>query len=151
MLKIPIYRAKKQGSDEYVTGVVSVLWDWIDRESDSIEDNELDEPIRRVVIVGAFDNYADDDSWNFRSDFVDPSTLAIHLPKLGLLSKDNEKWFVSISQNGKGSDVFEVNDEHKTKLYGYLTDKGVYLTNSDGVIVPFVEYKQYLSVVGVQQ
>ena len=133
MKNIPIYRAKKIDSDGYVIGTLRTY---------------LSSDFKKHLLLIDTIEVEKDDT---KSYFIHPSTLAIHLPQLGLLSKDNEKWFVSISQNGKGSDIFEVNDKHKTKLYGYLTDRGVYLTNSDGVIAPFVEYKQYLSVVGVKE
>lgn len=113
MTNIPIYRAKKIDSDEYVTGVASVLWDWINRESEDLNENELDEPIRRVVICGAYDNYADDDSWNFRSDFIDESTLSIHFPDM--LDSQGNKIFASLSEDGKGGDIVQIGNISKIK------------------------------------
>lgn len=116
MTNIPIYRAKKIDSDEYVAGVVSVLWDWINRESEDLNENELDEPIRRVVICGAYDNYADDDSWNFRSEFIDESTLAIHFPNM--LDSQGNKVFASLSEDGKGGDcTFMENGYNETFMF----------------------------------
>jgi len=74
---IPIYRAKKMRSDEYVIGLVS---------------EALQVPNNTIV-------------WMWNKDgkyYIDPSTLAIHFPDM--LDSDGKKIFASLSEDGKGGD-----------------------------------------------
>lgn len=154
-MNIPIYRAKKIDSDEYVTGTVSVLWDYIDRETEDLNENELDEPIRRVVICGAYDNYSGGDGWNFRSDFIDESTLSIHFEDM--LDSQGNKIFASLSEDGKGGDIITSENGNETvkftKLEGYETYQG----GQDKILFYGVKIGSYslnvehMKVIGIQK
>lgn len=74
---IPIYRAKKIDSDEYVEGWYS------------------DEPDMGTHYIRFY-------ALNYE---IDPSTLAIHFPDM--IDSEGTKIFVSLSEDGKGGDIVE--------------------------------------------
>ena len=94
-IMIPIYRAKKIDSDEYVEGMLGqyVYGDlWI-------------KPINKTGI-----------SSKCRSKWfdIDPSTLAIHFPDM--IDSEGTKIFASLSEDGKGGSIF-YNSYNKYNMY----------------------------------
>jgi len=83
--QIPIYRAKKIDSDEYVEGLVS--------EAMQIYSTNKDlKPLLRLWI------------WNKDGTYeIAPSTLAIHMK--GMIDSEGTKIFASLSEDGGGGDI----------------------------------------------
>lgn len=77
--QIPIYRAKKSDSDEYIEGYYS------------------HEP--------KFDNHFLEHTSLRYEDVIDPSTLSIHFPDM--LDSQGNKIFASLSKSGKGGDILK--------------------------------------------
>jgi len=103
MLNVPIYRAKKIDSDEWVEGT-------------GITDDFLK--------INTYEQFKKEDKIWLWSDYkwveILPSTLAIHLPSM--IDKDGKKIFASLSENGKGGDVInfldsEGRDSETTVIY----------------------------------
>ena len=84
-MKVPIYRAKRIDSDEYVEGYfypMKVIG--TNKTEPYIASDDLNDP-----------QY---DDWFA----IDPSTLAIHFPDM--LDSEGTKIFASLSEDGKGGD-----------------------------------------------
>jgi hypothetical protein len=103
---IPIYRAKKIDSDEYVEGYYyPIRTPNSDITTPSIASPDLKDP--------EYDDYFE----------VDPSTLAIHFPDM--IDSEGTKIFASLSEDGKGGDRVELSnyvqwsDEKVTKTAIY--------------------------------
>jgi len=79
MTQIPIYRAKKLNSDEWVEGYCYA-----------------DDYTRNIV------NYDVDEPFNTE---IDQSTLSIHFSNM--LDSNNNKIFASLSEDGKGGDILK--------------------------------------------
>lgn len=92
MLNIPIYRAKKIDSDEYVVGdlIKKGKWFFIAIQ-DTIDSNN------------AYDLLTFVDNGNIFE--IDSSTLAIHFPDM--IDGQGNKIFASLSEDGKGGDILE--------------------------------------------
>lgn len=88
MLNIPIYRAKKVDSDEYVVGY------YFNAE---IEKQHI---IMKQVASTDYYFMFDNDEYE-----IDPSTLAIHFPNM--IDGQGNKIFASLSEDGKGGDILE--------------------------------------------
>ena len=86
---IPIFRAKKLNSDEYVSGYLKFT--------------KYNNRTEYVI------NYVYNSSSVFGECEIDPSTLSIHFPNL-LDSKGN-KIFASLQEDGKGGDIMQ-DDEY---------------------------------------
>lgn len=82
MTQIPIYRAKKVDSDEYVIGELHTL-------------GTDEEPFITTEINDRFIDHI----------IIDPTTLSIHFPDM--LDSQGDKIFASLSEDGKGGDIFE--------------------------------------------
>lgn len=80
--QIPIYRAKKINSDEYIIG-------WL-----------LQDCFGYYIIPT--NNALRCESLNSESIEIDPTTLAIHFP--GMTDSQGNKIFASLSEDGKGGD-----------------------------------------------
>lgn len=91
MINIPLYRAKKIDSDEYVEGLLS-------------------HRIESEKVIGiSYDGVA----------FCDPSTLSIHFPDM--LDSQGNKIFASLSKDGKGGDcTFMENGYNETFMWDSL-------------------------------
>jgi hypothetical protein len=89
--QIPIYRAKKLDSDEYVEGYYFY-------ENIDVVKHEFKDECREAEnhYIGFGNGYA---------DLIDPSTLAIHFPDI--LDSEGTKIFASLSEDGKGGDIIE--------------------------------------------
>lgn len=105
-MNIPIYRAKKIDSDEYVIGCLDF------------------NKYRTFYHIITVDRY---------NHTIDPTTLAIHFKDM--LDGQGNKFFASLSKNGIGGDVFitenedEQYDTWRSTYYGTTTA----IFNSNGV------------------
>ena len=89
---IPIYRAKKIDSDEYVIGYC----EYIPNDGRSIN----------IINSGCWISWIKLDNKGFRDRFeveVDLTTLAIHFPDM--IDSQGNKIFASLSEDGKGGDI----------------------------------------------
>lgn len=84
--QIPIYRAKKIDSDEWIDG--SYISDFFDVESNKY----IGEVIYKLTSTIGKDYFQ-----------IDQSTLAIHFPDM--IDSDGNKIFASLSEDGKGGDI----------------------------------------------
>lgn len=100
---IPIFRAKKLYSDEYVFGVP---------RQDS---KDMYEMIINVV---------DDGVAGVIQRYIDPTTLSIHFPDM--LDSQGNKIFASLSEDGKGGDIIRSEFNHncivKYREYFFYAD-----------------------------
>lgn len=138
-MNIPIYRAKKIGSDEYVEGYHHSYRDKI------VTDDIV---LHRIV-------QKDKPLYMFYD--IDPTTLSIHFPDM--LDSQGNKIFASLSEDGKGGDILYYEDdcqpyicEHSsdgTFLFEYLDDKTIknYICRLSGNKVLFEDLK----VIGIQE
>ncbi len=88
-MNIPIYRAKKIGSDKYEIGF-----------------------LLNNMIVTAYEQEVKRDGIYWKSittSKIDPATLAIHFPDM--LDSQGNKIFASLSEDGKGGDIMK-DDEY---------------------------------------
>lgn len=84
-MNLPIYRAKKIDSDEYVEGYYS-------------PDKNYQEHIHTIFYF----DIGDFDVDRKTTTQIDPATLAIHFPDM--LDSQGNKIFASLSEDGKGGD-----------------------------------------------
>lgn len=91
---IPIYRAKKIDSDEYVIGFYSSAYD-----------------IHHYIITHLGVDTKANAVYQMSTDIhkIDPTTLAIHFPDM--LDSQGNKIFASLSEDGKGGDIMK-DDEY---------------------------------------
>ena len=80
-MNIPIYRAKKIDSDEYIQGYL--LGKWSEYFISWGETNHVPNKVQ-----------------------IDPTTLAIHFPNM--IDSQGNKIFASLSNDGKGGDIVEL-------------------------------------------
>jgi hypothetical protein len=85
-MNIPLYRAKKVNSDEYIEGYYyPIRCIGTDKTSPSIASPDLEDP--------EYDDYFD----------IDPSTLSINFPDM--IDSKGTKIFASLSEEYKGGDI----------------------------------------------
>ena len=89
-MNIPIFRAKKIDSDEYVIGFYSSAYD-----------------IHHYVITHLGVDTKTSTVYQMSTDIhkIDSTTLAIHFPDM--LDSQGNKIFASLSKDGKGGDIIE--------------------------------------------
>ena len=115
--QIPIYRAKKIDSGEYVIG-------WLANPTPSL-----------FYIFYNHCGYLNVNNEvciqeNERAE-IDPSTLAIHFPDM--LDSEGTKIFASLSEDGKGGDTFKINGKDNTFdifVAIFQGGNGLYLLNT---------------------
>ncbi|WP_157353086.1 hypothetical protein [Aliarcobacter butzleri] len=103
MINLPIFRAKKLDSDEYIIG------QYIETEFSNEEycDIEEQETIIKHCIIKDFRTVHDDYEYcNFDITEIDISTLSIHFPDM--LDSQGNKIFASLSEDGKGGDICDL-------------------------------------------
>lgn len=145
-INIPIYRAKKIDSDEYVIGFYSSAYD-----------------IRHYVITNLGVDTKTSTVYQMSTDIhkIDATTLSINFPDM-LDSKGN-KIFASLNEDGKGGDIVK----YEQVMGGILKSSGpeeciVKYCNRDHIIAPFfinAKYKnqktymtkEHLQVIGIQK
>jgi len=96
---LPIYRAKKIDSDEYIVGYLLPLF--MNEKYFISTDWTID-----------FDGYTP----NFIE--IDPTTLAIHFPDM--LDSQGNKIFASLSEDGKGGDMAKYTNKQGTYIGTYM-------------------------------
>jgi len=124
-LNIPIYRAKKIDSDEYVEGCLVV--DSRTAQYYLLEKKEIDVDDHTIFTI----------SVSAKPIEINPSTLAIHFPDM--IGSDGTKIFASLSEDGKGGDIvyykdylnkdeayivkyINMHNEHKIECVGMYTN-----------------------------
>ena len=125
MINLPIFRAKKIDSDEYVMGWYS----------------------SPIIIEGKTYLSITNKDGEYR---IDPTTLSIHFPNM--LDSQGNEIFASLQKNGRGGDVCSVNDYIDSGLegvaiyqnYGFRIDRkgkamGISLSSTD------------IKIIGIQQ
>lgn len=137
-MNIPIYRAKKIGSDECVQGFLFKDTDGYFRITNGIKDYK--HPLKLPFEY-----------------LIDATTLAIHFPDM--LDSQGNKIFASLQEDGKGGDILYYEDdcqpyicEHSsdgTFLFEYLDDKTIknYICRLSGNKVLFEDLK----AIGIQE
>ena len=103
-MNMPIYRAKKIDSDEYVEGYIIELEEMFYISCPQNIDSDTAKESTSV--------YLDDDGISIHKDYfvaIDPQTLAIHFPDM--LDSQGNKIFASLSEDGKGGDKFLFDNE----------------------------------------
>lgn len=101
-MNIPIYRAKKIDSDEYIIGAV-------------VPQND-----------GSFKIVSHEGAHMRIADIIDESTLSIHFPDMR--DSEGNKIFASLSEDGKGGDicVYIHGNFHNSKYYCIFKDGSTY-------------------------
>lgn len=126
---IPIFRAKKIDSDEYVEGCLLEF----DSEYFIVKDTE-----------GCY--LASDCFHYLHYNEIDPTTLSIHFPDM--LDSEGNKIFASLQKDGRSGDICSVNDYIDSGLngvaiyqnYGFRIDRkgkamGICLSSTDIKII----------------
>ena len=124
-MSMPIYRAKKIDSDEWVEGYLSY-----DREYE----------VNRIVVVHK--------SGKFKTSVhsFDPSTLAIHFD--GMVDKDGKKIFAGLSEDGKGGDVLNCRGKD---YYARMHQTGIIeIVDNEKVCSVLLHYAEQLEIIGVR-
>ena len=124
-MNIPIYRAKKIGSDEYVEGF---YW-------------QSPETLEHFIAVKC------DLTKTLVHIEIDPTTLSIHFPDM--IDNQGNKIFASLSAIGKGGDLYIEEDNE-----GYIVEDeneiNTFIFSSDGTI-PYYESYNTKKVIGIQE
>ena len=114
-MNIPIYRAKKINSDEYIIGQYLPTYK-TKRNEDGDNINE-DEVLHHYLIKSISNAETDDedrfDFWGFEE--IDITTLAIHFPDM--TDSQGNKIFASLSEDGKGGDIMKYDDYYGIAKY----------------------------------
>lgn len=99
-MNIPIYRAKKIDSDEYVIGYYSPAYD-----------------IHHYIITHLGVDTKVNVVYQMSTDIhkIDPTTLSIHFPDM--LDSQGNKIFASLQEDGKGGDIVEYNGRQEIIKY----------------------------------
>ena len=123
---IPIYRAKKIDSNEYVIGYYQT------ETGTNVEDkNNMFRTLRHIIIdldkyqlrLDLFGDKKLHDDSHIREQYeIDPTTLAIHFPSM--VDSNGNKIFASLQEDGKGGDILY----YKSKI-GLVTKTTVYFEN----------------------
>lgn len=148
---IPIYRAKKIDSDEWVIGYYQT------ETGTNVEDkNNMFRTLRHIIIdldkhqlrLDLFGDKKLHDDSHIREQYeIDPTTLAIHFPDI--LDSQGNKIFASLSEDGKGGDIVisksypfygdapEITDSNgKCEELNY---KGLLLSTSTGCYINYIK------------
>ena len=109
---MPIFRAKKLDSDEYVKGYLVRADDY---------DADVDEDQVIYFIMDKMENYRTSEVWDFvQNSRIDPTTLSIHFPNM--IDSNGNKIFASLQEDGKGGCICQTID----RLDGTLTGVAIY-------------------------
>ena len=122
MINLPIFRAKRINSDEYVFGVP---------RQDS---KGMFEMIINVVedgIPGVIQRY------------IEVDTISIHFPDM--LDSQSNKIFASLQEDGKGGDIVKIRDSDFKYVYKYI--KGRFMLDSLELMNPYLLFQK----IGIQE
>lgn len=168
-MNIPIYRAKKIDSNNYVEGFYDPQKEWKTKclKCGSLNTDSYHQDYSEYSECFSCGNksYFDADEWehgymgkvehlirdNGKSSQVDPTTLAIHME--GMLDNKENKIFASLSKDGKGGDIL-ILDGSKTYISFYSKEDGGFLfaskeTCSGGFMGD--EYCRNFKITGIQK
>ena len=127
MIDLPIFRAKRLYSDEYVFGVPR-------------QDSEgMYEMIINVVedgVAGVIQRY------------IDVDTISIHFPNT--LDSQGNKIFASLNENGKGGDIVELDYKKKTAIWCSKTQAIMLNSKQTGLSILSL-YRDDINIIGIQQ
>ena len=139
MINLPIYRAKKIGSDEYANGYLIIADDY---------DAEVDKDQRIYFIMHKMENYRTNEVWDFVCNSrIDPTTLAIHFPDTNI--KD---LFFGID-NMTGASIIEakfISDNTPFKGVAMHTHYGYVFYDKNSDWVHITKLKD-IKVIGIQE
>jgi len=138
MTQIPIYRAKKIDSDEWVEGDFAKSNSYTTEKGLAIgEGNE----------IWNRDNSVDVDELSYP---IDTKTLAIHFPNM--LDKNKKRIFASLSEDGVGGDIFYIGDKdiHEIAIMRLHQLMGKGLTNNSFIGCGYAMPREW-TVIGIHK
>ena len=131
---IPVYRAKKIDSDEYVKGYLVRADDY---------DADVDEDQVIYFIMDKMENYRTSEVWDFvQNSRIDPTTLSIHFPNI--IDSQGNKIFASLDI--KGGSLIEYEEKIFEAMYLNGLIQGV--ANMDSIQNSLFKYSK---IIGIQQ
>ena len=135
-MNIPIYRAKKIGSDEYVEGFY-------------IEDHGVASYIQESKYLNFIVSDRGEKGMEVDTLFqIDPTTLAIHFSDM--LDSNGNKIFASLQEDGKGGDIVTLDDRNKTVIYDKKVQAIMLNCKNFGLSILSL-YKEDIKVIGIQE
>ena len=151
-LYMPIYRAKKINSNEYVEGYYFPQ-EWIG-EYPNENAEEREEKLKHFINTGTTHDVYDDEEGFFQFmgiDEIDPTTLAISFPNM--LDKNKNPIFASLREDGKGGDVVTM-DGLKKYIVKICGEEGIFnivsFDNGSGGILT-IPYAKNFKVIRIQK
>ena len=123
MINLPIFRAKKLDSDEYVIGFL------------------LQDCFGFYIIQT--DNALRCETLNQEAIEIDHQTLGISFSDM--LDSQRNKIFASLSENGKGGDIVKIRDSDFKYVYKYI--KGRFMLDSMELMNPYLLFQK----IGIQE
>ena len=128
MNNIPIFRAKKLNSDEYVIGFL------------------LQDCFGFYIIQT--DNALRCETLNQEAIEIDHQTLSISFSDM--LDSQRNKIFASLSENGKGGDIIKLDDNIKTAIWCSKTQAIMLYSKQTGSSILSL-YKDDIKTIGIQE
>ena len=128
MINLPIFRAKKLDSDEYVIGFL------------------LQDCFGFYIIQT--DNALRCETLNQESVEIDHQTLSISFSDM--LDSQRNKIFASLSENGKGGDIIKLDDNIKTAIWCSKTQAIMLYSKQTGSSILSL-YKDDIKTIGIQE
>ena len=128
MINLPLFRAKRIDSNEYVIGYL------------------LQDCFGFYIIQT--DNALRCGTLNQEAIEVDPQTLSISFS--AMLDSQGNKIFASLQENGRGGDIIKLDDNIKTAIWCSRTQAIMLNSKSTGLSILSL-YKEDIEVIGVQE
>ena len=128
MINLPIFRAKKLDSDEYVIGFL------------------LQDCFGFYIIQT--DNALRCETLNQEAIEIDHQTLGISFSDM--LDSQRNKIFASLSENGKGGDIIKLDDNTKTAIWCSKTQAIMLYSKQTGSSILSL-YKDDIKTIGIQE
>ena len=128
MINLPIFRAKKLDSDEYVIGFL------------------LQDCFGFYIIQT--DNALRCETLNQEAIEIDHQTLSISFSDM--LDSQRNKIFASLSENGKGGDIIKLDDNIKTAIWCSKTQAIMLYSKQTGSSILSL-YKDDIKTIGIQE
>jgi len=97
-VQIPIYRAKKIDSEEWVEGELTTYYEFRKVDRVRLLNN-------RIKVYAIREEMEDKYYCDYRTRAIDPSTLAIHFPDM--LDKNDKKIWASLNESGIGGSLIK--------------------------------------------
>ena len=136
---IPIYRAKKLDSGEYVKGFLyQDLICYI--PSDGFKSDEYKKAVDTETWF-IMDNLSN-------TSMIDTTTLSIHFPNM--LDSQGNEIFASLSEDGKGGDIVMLDYNKKTVIWCNKTQAIMLKSKQTGLSILSL-YKDDIKTIGIQQ